>query len=153
SQSGPDDAPAVDVDATGREATDRRLWIVEWWFVDLGQTAPWVDPDDRAGQAARNRDPHGTIARVRDNPVARASDPSVLARIDWLIWLGIGVELPVPIGVKDVRTPALRVGDIAGRLERLRVQPAQRAAIAHEPQCVVGVVGELQVLRGIARVD
>jgi hypothetical protein len=82
-------------------------------------------------------------------------------RVSWIKRLtGLVVALvasAVAIGVDHQRRPALRRRGIAGLPEFSRVDPADHRKLAlgvgAEPKCVLGILGEIQVLGAEAGVD
>ena len=69
------------------------------------------------------------------------------------IRLDIVVALAIAVGVEHERRPALRLRRIAGLVKHFGVDPAGHRAGAAEPQRVVGVVAELQMMGAKAGVD
>ena len=152
----PDDAVAVDVHATRREAMDGRSRIVDRRLVHFRQrrlrrVRTRVQPDDRAGEAER-RSPDRTIGRRRDG-IEAAAEALVLRGIDRLIGLHVGVAPAVAVGVDDERGPSLRLRLVSGFLEHPGVEPADHLPAAARPQRVVRVLGEHQVMRAEAGAD
>src|SRR5207253_4707762 len=113
-----------------------------------------IKPYGIAREAERGA-PHRAVAARRD-AVERHVDAAVLVGIERLIRLGVFVALAVAVGVEDERGPTLRLHFVAGLLVHLYVDPAGRTALraaCAEPQRVVGVETELQVMRREARAD
>ena len=141
---------AIDVAAAHAEAghghgehfSQRRLrWI-----------RAWHQTDHRARRAERSA-PDRSVGGVRHHSVERRVHAHVPGGIHRLARLGIGVALAVAVGVEHQRRPALRFRGVSAAVELLRVQPADDGAAAAGPQRVIGVVAELQVVRGEAGVD
>ena len=67
------------------------------------------------------------------------------------------VALAVAVGIDDQRGPALRLRGVAGFEIHLGVEPADHGeivlAVVGEPERVVGVLGEVEVMRAEAGVD
>src|SRR5215469_5953071 len=100
----------------------------------------------RAGEHIE-RVPDRAIGRVRHHGVrARARDARVLARLPRLARIGVFVELAITVGVKHERRPALRLRGVAGLLEYAGVDPAGDRTAAADPQRVVGIVAELEMV-------
>jgi hypothetical protein len=98
--------------------------------------------------------PHDrAVDRARHDRVEAAGDALVLARIDRLVRLDIGVALAVAVGVEHQCRPALRFRGIAGLVEHFGVEPADDGPTAARPQRVVLVEAELQMMRVETGVD
>ena len=125
-------------------------------MINLGKPGRGVEAQKsrRPGKHA-DRVPNRAVARMRHDRVGAGArhDTLVLARIDCLVRLDVLVALAVAIGVEDERRPALRLRSIAGRIEHLGVEPSRDRPRAAEPQRVVGVIAELQVMGAEAGVD
>ncbi len=146
----PDHAVAVDVRAADPEAGQRHV-------VHLGQgglhgVVARFDPDDRAG-VRPVRSPDGIVGRVRHHGVEARNDPRVHLRIHRGTGLHVRVPPAVAVGIENPGRPALGGLGVAGFEEHLPVEPADHLAAAAGPQRVVLVIGELQMVRGVARVD
>ncbi len=157
----PGDAVAVDIHAADTEAGQRDL-------VDLGQgRIGRVRPRRQAHDVARMgqaRAPDRAIGRRPGDRVHAVGDACVLGRVDRLARLVPGRgALAVADGIDDQRRPALRFRRVAGLPEQLGVDPADDGHLRHggaaetgivaEPQRVVGVFGEIQVMRAEASID
>ncbi len=72
-----------------------------------------------------------------------------------LFRLHVGVALAVAVGIENQSRPALRLLRVVRFIPHLGVEPAHHsaAAAAAGPQCVVGVLGEQQVVRAETGVD
>src|SRR5439155_10640115 len=112
---------------------------------------PGDDVDDVAGLVhaaetdAHRLAPDRIVHRARHDAVERGRQPGVAL-----------VPPAVAVGVDDDRRPALRSRRVAGLEEQLGVHPADHAArraARGEPQRLVGVVTEVQVVRGETGVD
>ena len=151
-QRSPDDAIAVDIHAARRIPVGRR-------FIDLGQCGRrrvWSrsNPHDRPG-IAQHRAPDRPIERAGGDTVQAGHDALVLVRIDRLVGLDIIVALAVAVGVENEGGPALRLLRVAGGVEHFGIEPADdiAGAAAAEPQRVVGIAGELQMMGRETQVD
>ena len=125
-------------------------------LIDFGQAGRRVEAQEgrRAAEYA-DRVPDRAVHRARHHRIGPGArhDALVLGRIGRLVGLDELVALAVAVGVEDERRPALRLRRVAGLVEHLGVDPAGHRPGAAEPQRVVGVVAELQVMRAEAGVD
>ena len=150
----PRHAKAVDVEAT--HAVSGRRDPVDFHERGLRRIRPELESQD-VPRVADVRAPDGAIGRAVRDAVEPEPDPFVLRGIVRLIGLDVRVALAVAVGVDHQRRPALRFPRVTGRPEHLRVDPADDGElvleVVAEPQRVVGVLGEVQVVRAEARVD
>ena len=70
-----------------------------------------------------------------------------------MIRLDVVVALAIAVGVEDEGRPALRLGCVAGLIEYLGIDPARYRPGAAQPERVVRVIAELQVMRAETGVD
>ena len=148
----PHPALAVDVGAARAEAWHRD--VVLFRQCRLRRVGAGVEPHDRAGAGAQ-RAPDRAVGRAHHHGIKHLADALVLGRVHRLVGLDIVVALAVAVGVEDQRGPALRLLGIAGFVEQLCVEPADRpgAAAAGGPQRVVGVAREVEMVGGEAGID
>src|SRR5262249_8669874 len=107
----------------------------------------------RAGEHIE-RVPDRAIGRVRHHGVrARARDARVLARLPRLARAGVFVDLAITVGVKHELGPALRLRGVAGVVEDAGVDPAGDRTTAADPQRVVGIVAELEMMGAEAGIN
>jgi hypothetical protein len=108
--------------------------------------------------------PDRAIGRRPRDRVHAERDPGVLGRVGRLTRLGPTLgAFAAADGIDDQRRPALRLCRITGFPEQLGVDPADDGQLRHggsadprivaEPQRIVGVLGEIQVMRAEAGVD
>ena len=90
------------------------------------------------------------LVEAADPRVAGRVDLDVAGRVRLVPRLG---DAAVAVGVDDRRAPALRCLLVAGLVVEARVQPPHRFGRTAQPERVVRVVGELQVVREVAGVD
>ena len=149
----PEHALAVDVAAA-------RPIAGHWRLVDLGERrvgriGSRVHANHITGISQRSA-PDRAVDRVHRDRVEADDDALVLGRVDRLVGLDIIGALAVAVGVDDERRPPLRFLLVAGFLEHFCVEPADdrrlRTAGAG-PQRIIGIVGEVQMVRREAGVD
>src|ERR1700730_10851010 len=115
------DAVAVDVEAAGAEARERRL-------IDFRQLGLRIEPQDVA-RIAEHGAPHGAIRRIDADAVEAGVHALVLGRIDRLVRLTEFINLAVAVGVDDDWGPALGLSLVAGLFPDLAVHPADGALL------------------------
>ena len=146
----PHDALAVDVAAARPET--RQRYIVDFCERGLRRIASGNKPHD-CTRIAPESTPNRAVHRIWHNSVETSNDAFVFGWIHRLIRLYVLVALAVAVGVEDKRCPALRFCDITCFVEHLGIDPADRCPAAAGPQSIVGVVGELQMMRPEASID
>src|SRR5579864_1425727 len=80
-------------------------------------------------------------------------DPLILGRVDRLVGFDVIVALAIAVRVQDERRPALRLGGVAGLVKRPGVHPPDDWTAATDPQRVVIVITELEMMSPEAGVD
>ena len=104
------------------------------------------------------RAPQRAVDRRPGDAVEAERDARVLAVVGRPARLAIAfVALAVAVGIDDQRGPALRLRGVAGLEIHLGVEPADHGqivlAVVGEPKRVVGVLGEVEVMRAEAGID
>src|SRR5882724_6701849 len=104
------------------------------------------------------RAPQRAVARRPGDAVEAERDAGVLAVVGRAAGLVIAiVALAVAVGVDDQRGPALRLQGVAGLEIHFGIEPAdhcERALrVVAEPERVVGVLREIEVMRAETSVD
>ena len=149
----PHDALAIDVHAARRIAGERRL--EHFGEGGLRRIRSQIQADDVA-RVSQHRAPDRAVDRARGEPVEAGHDALVLLRVDRIVRPHVIVAPAVAVGVQNERGPALRLLLIAGFLEHLSVEPSEdlvRCAAGARPQSVVGILGEVQMMRAETGVD
>src|SRR5205823_3933121 len=123
----PNDALAIHIHSTGREALFRRLGVVPRHFVilserRLGRMRSRNEMNQRT-RHSENRSPHRTVRGGRV-AIIRYVDALILGWIRRLIRLGIRVALPVPVVIEDERAPTLGFLFVMSLVPNLGVEPA-----------------------------
>ena len=156
----PDQPVAIDVDTATAVAPLARVHVcvlerrlIHLGDAGLGRIVTEFQPDDAPRYGEASGDPDRAIDRVRNDPVGEPVEPHVLRGIHRLIWLRVLSDPTVPVGVDDGWTPTLRSPLIAGFVVEPCVQPPNNIGGAAQPERIVLVVGELQVVRHVARID
>ena len=125
--------------------------------IDLGELRLRIEAHGIAAATDSSDCPHTVPSSGLTHDAVEADrDALVLRRIDRLIGLDPFVALAVAVGVEHERRPALRALHVAGLFQHPAIDPAGHAragAAAREPQRVVGVLGEDQVMGREAGVD
>ncbi len=146
---GPDHAVAINIHSARREALYGGLRIVPWHFVYFRERGfcrirSRIQPHDSARET-ESRAPDGAVGGAWSHCIETNLDAFIFRRIDGLIRLHVIIALAVAVGVQDEWSPAL---------PHFRVQPANLITSGiTEPQSVVRILGEHQVLRAGAHVD
>src|SRR5262249_41566899 len=121
----------------------------------MARIGPRVDANHIAGIPERGT-PNGSIRWAHRDRIEAGDDALVFPWVDRLVGLDTIVALAVAVGVENEGRPTLRFLLVAGLLEHFAVEPAEnrrlRAAGAG-PQRLVGVCGEVQVMRREAGAD
>src|SRR5262249_39978865 len=130
-------------------------------FVDFGERGlGWIRSELHANDPTRVTDvrsPDRAIERTVGDAVEPEPDALVLGGIIRLVGFGVRVPLAIAVGVDDERRPALGLPRVARLPEHLRVHPADEGElvleVVAEPQRVVRILAEIQMVRAEARVD
>src|SRR5215813_6707075 len=139
---GPQHPVLVDVAAAQADA-------LLWNGIELAELGLGIEAQEARWSGEHiDRIPDGAIGGVRHHGVrTRARDAHVLARLPRLARLGVFVDLAIAVGVKHERRPALRLRRVASLVEYAGVDPAGDRPAPADPQRVVGLVAELEMMR------
>src|SRR5262249_7337342 len=147
-------ALSVNVEAAHAEAGRRTP--VHFSQRRLARVRAELDADDPA-RMADVRSPDRAVGRTRRDSVEAEAEPLVLGRVLRLTRLDPGVALAVAVGIDDQGRPSLGLPRVARLPEHLRVHPAEQGQlvlkVVAEPQGVVGVLAEVEVVSAEAGVD
>ena len=153
-QCDPGDAVAVDVHAADAVAALLGRHLEPLRERGLVRVRARREADDRAGNGV-DRSPDRSIGG-RVDAVELVVNQLVLGRIDRILRADVRIALAVAVGVEDEARPPLRLLRVVRLVPHLRVQPAEdRVAHAEvvEPERVVRVLGEIEVMRVETEVD
>src|ERR1700720_4621371 len=156
----PGDAIRTDIPAPRAEATLRRLenlgdsGLCRIASRDQADQQAWL-PDARETRT-HGLAPDHVALWTRADAVERSLDQLVLGGIGRLIGGDKSLAFAGAADVGDDRGPALRFHLITGRIELLRIQPSDDAAIRlplAEPERIVRIAPEVQMMRVEPRID
>ena len=145
----PEHAVAIDVGAATAVARHRRR-------IDFGELRLRVEAHGVARPRTERLAPDRAVLRIDHHAVETDRDALVLLRIDGGIRLDPVVAPAVAVGVEHERRPALRALMVAGFFQHPAIDPtghARTGAAARQPQRIVGVLGEDQVMGWEAGID
>src|SRR5262249_3194440 len=122
----------------------------------LARVRAELDADEPA-RMADIRSPDRAVGRTRRDSVEPEAEPLVLSWVLGLPGLDPGVALAVAVRIDDQGCPSLGLPRVARLPEHPRVHPAEQRQlvlkVVAEPEGVVGVLAEVEVVGAEAGVD